>query len=445
MLNMFEGLTDKLNRVFKTLKGRGKLTEKDIDHVLKEIRMALLEADVNFKVARQFVSSIREKAVGHEVLESLTPAQQVIKIVQDRLVELLGEERVDLNLAWRPPVAIMLVGLQGSGKTTTAAKLASYLKGLRKKVLLVPADTYRPAAITQLKKLGSNINTDVYDSSTDQTPVDICKDAMEFAKVNSHDVVIIDSAGRLQIDEKLMEELQRIKQEINPSEVLFVADAMTGQEAVGIAGKFDSSVGITGVILTKMDGDARGGAALSIKSVTGKPIKFVGLGEKTDALEPFYPDRMASRILDMGDILTFIEKTQKVFKEEDAEKLKNKIKKSTFDLEDFRKQLQSLKKVGTFDQVLGMIPGMSAIKNKGLKPDDNEIKKIEAIISSMTVSERQNPAIIKGSRRLRIAKGSGTQVQDINKLLKQFQQAQKMMKSFSKMGLKGLKRGSLPF
>ncbi len=442
---MFEGLTDKLNGVFKTLKGRGKLTEKDIDLVMKEIRMALLEADVNFKVAKQFVSSIREKAVGQEVLESLTPAQQVIKIVQDRLVALLGEEREDLNLDHRPPVPIMLIGLQGAGKTTTAAKLAGYLRELKKKVLLVPADTYRPAAIAQLKKLGNSLDTEVFDSNPELSPVVICRDALEYAKVNYHDVLIIDSAGRLQIDETLMEELQDIKRKINPSETLFVADAMTGQEAVGIAGKFDSAVGITGVILTKMDGDARGGAALSIKSVTGKPIKFVGIGEKSDALEPFYPDRMASRILDMGDILTFIEKTQKVFKEDDTEKLKKKIKKNSFDLEDFRKQLQSLKKVGTFDQVLGMIPGMSALKNKGIRPDDNEIKKIEAIIGSMTKMERQNPAIIKGSRRLRIAKGSGTKVQDINKLLKQFQQAQKMMKSFSKMGLKGLKRGSMPF
>lgn len=445
---MFENLTSKLNGVFKALKGRGKLTEKDIDLVMKEIRMALLEADVNFKVAKQFVSSIREKAVGHEVLESLTPAQQVIKIVQDRLISLLGEERVDLNLDHRPPVPIMLVGLQGSGKTTTAAKLANYLKELKKKVLLVPADTYRPAAIAQLKKLGNDLNTDVFDSDPGLSPVTICSNALEFAKVNFYDVLIIDSAGRLQIDEALMEELQNIKGEVNPAEILFVADAMTGQEAVEIASKFDSLISITGIVLTKMDGDARGGAALSIKSITGKPIKFVGIGEKTDALEPFYPDRMASRILDMGDVLTFIEKTQKVFKEDDAEKLKKKIKKNSFDLEDFRTQLQSLKKVGTFDQILGMIPGMSSLKNKGVQPDDNEIKKIEAIISSMTKTERQNPAIIKGSRRLRIARGSGTQVQDINKLLKQFLQAQKMMKSFSKMGLKGLKglkRGSMPF
>jgi len=443
---MFEGLSGKLNGVFKKLKGRGKLTEKDIDLVLKEIRIALLEGDVNFRVVKDFVASIRERAVGSEVLKSLTPAQQVIKIVQEELVKLLGSKSADLDLAARPPVTILLVGLQGSGKTTTASKLANRLKREGKNVLLVPADTYRPAAIEQLKKLGSDLDLDVYDSSADRSPVTICKDALEYAKVHTHDVVIIDSAGRLQVDAPLMEELRSIRSEVAPREILLVADAMTGQEAVGIAGEFDRCIGITGVILTKLDGDARGGAALSIKAVTGKPIKFVGIGEKSDALELFHPDRMASRILDMGDVLTLIEKAQTAFDEKDAKELKEKFKKNTFDLEDFKKQLQAMKKIGSFEQILDMIPGMGSMKPKGVNIDDGATKKLEAIIDSMTLRERRNPSIINGSRRLRIAKGCGSQVQDINRLLKQFRQAQKMMKSLSKTGLKGLKRGGmLPF
>jgi len=443
---MFEGLTDKLNRVFKNLKGRGKLTEKDIDAVLKEIRMVLLEADVNFKVVKNFVSSIRERAIGHEVLDSLTPAQQVIKIVKDEMESLLGGETAGLELSARPPVAILLAGLQGSGKTTTSAKLARLLKvDNKKKVLLVPADTQRAAAITQLKKLGQDLSIEVFDSSEKMTPLDICKQAMEYARVNTFDSLIIDSAGRLQIDGPLMEELQAIKDVTDPVETLFVADAMTGQEAVNIASQFDEAIGITGVILTKLDGDARGGAALSIRAVTGKPIKFVGIGEKSDALEAFHPDRMTSRILDMGDVLSLVEKASKAFEGEDAAELGDKLKSNKFDLEDFKKQLQMMKKVGSFDQILGMIPGMGKMKKMDMQPAEGELKKIEAIIDSMTRVERKKPAIINGSRRLRIAKGSGTQVQDVNKLLKKFQQAQKMMKSFSKMGMKGLKRGSLPF
>ncbi len=442
---MFEGLTNKLNRVFKNLKSRGKLTEKDIDVVLKEIRMVLLEADVNFKVVKDFIASIRGRAVGHEVLESLTPAQQVIKIVKDELEALLGKETAELDLAARPPVALLLSGLQGSGKTTTAAKLANRLKGQKKKVLLVPADTQRAAAITQLKKLGQNLGVDVYDSNPENSPVEICKAAMEEARVGTYDVAIIDSAGRLQIDDALMTELKEIKATVEPTETLFVADAMTGQEAVNIALEFDRAIGLTGVILTKLDGDARGGAALSIRAVTGKPIKFVGIGEKSDALEPFHPDRMASRILDMGDILSLVEKAEKVFEGEDAGALEEKFKKSGFDLEDFKKQLQAVKKIGSFDQILGMIPGMGKMARADMAPPEGEIKKIEAIIDSMTRKERKKPAIINGSRRLRIAKGSGTEVQDINRLLKKFQQTQKMMKSFSKMGMKGLKRGALPF
>lgn len=443
---MFEGLTDKLNRVFKNLKGRGKLTEKDIDAVLKEIRMVLLEADVNFKVVKSFISSIRERAVGHEVLDSLTPAQQVIKIVKDEMESLLGGETAGLELSARPPVAILLAGLQGSGKTTTSAKLARLLKiDNKKKVLLVPADTQRAAAITQLKKLGQDLSIEVFDSSADMTPLEICKQAMEYARVNTFDALLIDSAGRLQIDGPLMEELKAIKEATEPVETLFVADAMTGQEAVNIASQFDEAIGITGVILTKLDGDARGGAALSIRAVTGKPIKFVGIGEKSDALEAFHPDRMTSRILDMGDVLSLVEKAAKAFDGEDAAELEDKLKKNKFDLEDFKKQLQMMKKVGSFDQILGMIPGMGKMKKMDLQPAEGEFKKIEAIIDSMTKVERSKPAIINGSRRLRIARGSGTQVQDVNKLLKKFQQAQKMMKSFSKMGMKGLKRGSLPF
>lgn len=442
---MFEGLTEKLNRVFKNLKGRGKLTEKDVDAVLKEIRMALLEADVNFKVVKDFVASLREKATGHEVLDSLTPAQQVIKIVNDELELLLGGETSGLDLTERPPVAILLSGLQGSGKTTTAAKLARRLKEEKKKVLLVPADTQRAAAISQLKALGQSIGVDVYDSNPELSPLEICRAAMEEARLTTCDVVIIDSAGRLQLDAPLMEELKEIKEITKPRETLFVADAMTGQEAVNIALEFDKSIGITGVILTKLDGDARGGAALSIKAVTGKPIKFVGIGEKTDALEPFHPDRMASRILDMGDVITLVEKAAKAFEGEDAAALEQKIKKNSFDLEDFKKQLQTMKNIGSFDQIIGMIPGMGKLKNMDMAPAEGEIKKIEAIINSMTRIERQKPAIINGSRRKRIARGSGTEVQDINRLLKKFQQTQKMMKSFSKMGMKGMGKGALPF
>ena len=442
---MFEGLTEKLNRVFKNLKGRGKLNERDIDKVLKEIRMALLEADVNFRVVKDFVASIRERAVGSEVLDSLTPAQQVIKIVRDELVKLLGGDRAELDLAHRPPVAVLLVGLQGSGKTTTAAKLAHHLKGSKKKVLLVPADTYRPAAIDQLEKLGRALSVDVFPSTASSSPLEICRKAMEEARINTHDVVIIDSAGRLQVDEPLMEELRSIRAAVDPREILLVADAMTGQEAVGIASEFDGSLGLTGVILTKLDGDARGGAALSIRAVTGKPIKFVGTGEKSDALESFHPERMASRILDMGDVLSLVEKAQKAFSDEDVKGLEKKLKNNTFDLEDFRKQLQAMKKIGGMEQILGMIPGMGAIRQKGIKPDEREIKKVEAIISSMTMEERMKPSILNGSRRLRIARGSGTEVQDVNRLLKQFQQTQKMMKKFSKLGMKGLRRGVLPF
>jgi len=443
---MFEGLTEKLNGVFKSLKSRGKLTEKDIDLVLKEIRMALLEADVNFKVAKQFVADIRVRAVGHEVLESLTPAQQVIKIVRDEMISLLGKDRCDLDLAARPPVTILLTGLQGSGKTTTCSKLARKLKAEKKKVLLVPADTYRPAAISQLKKLGQDIAVEVYDSDPGISPVEISRGALEHARTNTFDVVIIDSAGRLQLDEALMQELREIKEAVGPREILLVADAMTGQEAVNVALEFDRVLGLSGVILTKLDGDARGGAALSIKAVTGKPIKFIGVGEKSDALEPFYPDRMASRILDMGDVFSLIEKAEEAFEGEDVKDLQKKLKTNSFDLDDFKRQLQTMKKIGSMDQILGMIPGMGALKQKGLKPDEGELNKIEAIINSMTAMERKTPAIIKGSRRQRISRGSGTQVQDVNKLLKNFQQTQKMMKSLSKGGLKGLKRGGmLPF
>lgn len=442
---MFEGLTEKLNGVFKKLKGRGKLTEKDIDSVLKEIRMALLEADVNFRVVKDFVASIRERAVGHEVLESLTPAQQVIKIVKDEMESLLGGETAELDLGARPPVAILLAGLQGSGKTTTAAKLALRLRKSKKKVILVPADTQRAAAITQLKKLGESLAVDVFDSNPESSPVDICRDAMEYARVNTYDVVIIDSAGRLQIDEALMEELGTVKKIVEPTETLLLADAMTGQEAVNIALEFEKAIGLTGVILTKLDGDARGGAALSIRAVTGKPIKFVGIGEKADALEPFHPDRMASRILDMGDIISLVEKARKAFEDEDTAALEEKFRKNAFDLEDFKKQLQAMKKIGSFEQILGMIPGMGKMNMKNMKPAEGEIKKIEAIIDSMTRGERKSPTIINGSRRMRIARGSGTQVQDVNRLLKQFQQTQKMMKRFSKMGMKGLRRGALPF
>ena len=441
---MFENLSDKLDLIFKKLRGQGVMTEDNIKEALREVRLVLLEADVNFKVVKEFIEKVRERSIGSQVLQSLSPGQQVIKIVNDELIALMGgDEDNSLDLAAKPPVAIMLVGLQGSGKTTTCGKLARYLKGERRRPLLVPADVYRPAAIEQLKTLGRQLSLEVFSSRSDQDPVDICNSAMKYAGLSGFDTVIIDTAGRHQIDEYLMNELVRIKEAVAPREILFVADAMTGQEAVNVAGGFDERLGITGVVLTKLDGDAKGGAALSIKAVTGKPVKFVGMGEKLDALEVFHADRLVSRILGMGDVLTLVEKAHSVFDAKESERLQQKLKKSQFDLEDFKNQLQQIKKMGSIESLMGMIPGMGKMMKQmeGAPPPENELKRIEAIIDSMTSKERANHTIINGSRRLRIARGSGTTVQEVNQLLKRFVEAQKMMKQLQKLGPKGMMRG----
>ncbi len=443
---MFENLTDRLNSIFKKLKGHGKLTEKNIQESLKEVRMALLEADVHYRVVKQLIASIKERAIGREVLASLTPGQQVIKIVNDELTELMGSRHEDLCLSGQIPVSIMLAGLQGSGKTTTAGKLAVYLRKKEKKPYLVPADVYRPAAIDQLKKLGEQLNVPVFPSNTEMDPVQICREARIAAQQEGCDTLLLDTAGRLHIDEELMAELSRIKDAVQPSDILLVADAMTGQDAVNIAKSFDSALDIGGVILTKMDGDARGGAAISIKSITNKPIKFIGVGEKLSELEPFHPDRMSSRILGMGDILTVIEKAQTMVDEKKAVELEKKLRKNQFTLEDFRDQMVQIRKMGSIGELMSMIPGIGNHKQmKNLKVDENELVKIEAIINSMTQQERRQYTIINGSRRKRIAKGSGTRVQDINKLLKNYAQVMKMMKKFNKGGMLGMGRGMLPF
>ncbi|MDD2337289.1 MAG: signal recognition particle protein [Geobacteraceae bacterium] len=441
---MFDSLSDKLDQVFKKLRGHGVMSEENIKDALREVRLVLLEADVNFKVVKDFVDRVKGRAIGSDVLQSLSPGQQVIKIVHDELVSLMGGGQDNsLNLAAKPPVAIMLVGLQGSGKTTSCGKLARYLKAQRRNPLLVPADVYRPAAIEQLKTLGSQLSLEVFDSRADQNPVDICRDALRYAALSGFDTVIFDTAGRLQIDEVLMQELVRIKDVVDPVEILLVADAMTGQEAVNVASGFDASLDLTGVILTKLDGDAKGGAALSIKAVTGKPVKFVGLGEKLDALEVFHADRLVSRILGMGDVLTLIEKAQATFDQGESLKLQQKLKKNQYDLEDFKNQLQQMKQMGSLESIMGLIPGMGKMMKQmqGAGPSEKELKRIEAIIDSMTRDERANPSIINGSRRLRISKGSGTTVQEVNQLLKRFAEALKLVKHMQKMGPKGLMKG----
>lgn len=443
---MFDNLSDRLNLIFKKLKGHGKLTEKNIEEGLREVRLALLEADVHYKVVKKFIAGIKERALGKEVLASLTPGQQVVKIVNDELTELMGGQNKDLQLSGASPASVMLVGLQGSGKTTTAGKLAFFLRKKGKKPYLVPADVYRPAAIDQLKKLGEQISVPVFQSDTGMDPVDICSDARASAKQKGCDTLLIDTAGRLHVDDDMMDELCRIKKAVKPSDILLVADAMTGQDAVNIAQSFDVALDIGGVVLTKMDGDARGGAALSIKAITGKPIKFLGLGEKLNSLEPFHPDRMSSSILGMGDILTFIEKAQSIVDERKAAELEKKLRKSRFTLEDFRDQMIQIRKMGSLNELMNMIPGFNKIKQfKNLKVDDRELVKIEAIINSMTRQERRHYNIINGSRRKRIAKGSGTSVQDINRLLKNYTQVMKMMKKFNKGGMRKMGRGMLPF
>jgi len=409
--------------------------------------VALLEADVNFKVVKDFIQSVQQRAIGQEVMASLTPAQQLIKIVKEEMTSLMGGQEQRIQLSGSPPIPIMLVGLHGCGKTTTAAKLARHFLGMRKRPYLVPADVYRPAAIEQLQRLGEELKVDFYRPTPSQEPLEICLKAREAALKGGFDLMLIDTAGRLHIDEALMLELKEIKTQVKPKEILLVADAMTGQDAVNVAKSFNERLGIDGIILTKMDGDARGGAALSIKAVTQKPIKFIGVGEKLDALEVFHPERMVSRILGMGDVLTLIEKAEAAFDERKARELEKKIRKDSFTLEDFRDQLQQIRKMGSLESILHMIPGLpKMMKGRGgLQVDDKELLHVEAIINSMTPKERANIAIINGSRRLRIAKGSGTSVQDVNRLLKQYAQARKMMKQFSKIGQKGIGRGRVPF
>jgi len=443
---MFENLSDKLALIFKKLKGHGKLSEKNIDEAFKEVRMALLEADVHYRVVKKLIAEIKERALGREVMSSLTPGQQVIKIVNDELTSLMGSSHEALNLSGPKPVSIMLVGLQGSGKTTTCGKIAVFLRKKGRKPYLVPADVYRPAAIDQLKKLGEQLSVPVFASTTQMNPVRICRDARAAAQKEGCDTLLLDTAGRLHVDEDLMTELVNIKDTVKPSDILLVADAMTGQDAVNIAKSFDSALDIGGVVLSKMDGDARGGAALSIKAITNKPIKFIGVGEKLNDLEPFHPDRMSSSILGMGDVLTFIEKAQSMVDEKQAAELEEKLRKSRFTLDDFRDQMVQIRKMGSISDLIKMIPGIGNSKQlKNLKVDDRELIRVEAIINSMTIKERSKHTIINGSRRKRIAMGSGTRVQDVNKLLKNYTQVMKMMKKFNKGGIRSMGRGMLPF
>ncbi len=442
---MFDNLSGRLDAVFKRLKGYGKLSEDNIQEGLREVRLALLEADVNYRVVKDFIASVREKALGQEVMDSLTPAQQVIKIVHEELIRLLGGKFQGLNLSGRQPAVILLAGLQGSGKTTTAAKLARWMKAKGRRPYLVPADVYRPAAIDQLKSLGAQVKVDVHPTESGASPVDIVRQAVSKAALANLDTVIIDTAGRLHVDDALMAELKDMKSVADPQETLLVADAMTGQDAVNIARQFDDEIGITGIILTKLEGDARGGAALSIKAVTGRSIKFVGIGEKLDALEPFHPDRVANRILGMGDVMSLIEKAQETMDQKKAQELREKLKKDAFTLEDFRDQLRQIKKMGSLEQIISMIPGMNKMKQfKGLMPDEKELVQAEAIINSMTLEERRNYTIINASRRKRIARGSGTRVQDVNRLLKNYAEMQKVLKKMKKSKFR-LPKGMLPF
>jgi len=439
----FEGLSDRLQDVFKKLRGKGKITEDDVKAAMREVRLALLEADVNYKVVKSFVATVSERAVGQDVLQSVTPGQQVVKIVYDEMTKLMGETETKLNLSSKPPTVFMAVGLQGAGKTTTVAKIARLLAKQGRRPLLVAADVYRPAAIKQLQVLGEQLNIPVF-SMGQGNPVAIAKASIEHARNNNRDIVIIDTAGRLHINEELMDELKQIQKAVEPHETLLVVDAMTGQDAVNVAEAFNEQLSITGLILTKLDGDSRGGAALSVKAVTGCPIKLVGMGEKLDALETFYPERMASRILGMGDILSLVEKAQENFDEQKARDMERKIRKQEFTLEDFLEQMQQVKSMGPLKDLLGMIPGMGKqMKGMEAEIDEKELAHIEAIIKSMTMDERRNPALINGSRKKRIAKGSGTKVQEVNRLLKQFEESRKLMKQFADMGGKKGKRGGL--
>lgn len=441
----FESLADKLGDAFKKLRGRGKLNENDIKLAMREVKLALLEADVNFKIVKDFIKDVSERAVGAEVMESLTPGQHVIKIVNEELVKLMGGEPSKLTFSENPPTVFMLVGLQGAGKTTTCAKIGGILKKQGKKPLLVACDVYRPAAIKQLQVVGGQLGLDVYSEEDNKNAVEIAKNGLKYAQKNLNDIVMIDTAGRLHIDEVLMEELQKIKEEVKPKEILLTVDSMTGQDAVNVAKSFNEILGVDGVILTKLDGDTRGGAALSVRAVTGKPIKFAGMGEKLTDLEVFYPDRMASRILGMGDVLTLIEKAEQAIDEKKAMELEQKIRNERLTLNDFLDQLQQMKNMGSLSELINMIPGVNKKALAGVNVDDSQFGRIEAIIYSMTKEERENPAIINSSRKKRIADGSGTKVADVNGLLKQFDQMQKMMKQFANP--KKMKRGKfkMPF
>lgn len=438
---VFESLADKLQNALGKLKGKGKLSEKDVDLAMREVRLALLEADVNFKVVKDFVKKVKERAIGNEVMQSLTPGQQVIKIVNEELTNLMGKEEEKIIFSSTPPTVILMSGLQGAGKTTTSGKLANNLKKQNKRPLLVACDIYRPAAIKQLEVVGEKVGVPVFTMGNKVNPVDIAKASIEHAKKHGNDVVIIDTAGRLHIDEELMDEIENIYKAVNPNEILLVLDAMTGQDAVNVAKSFDEKISITGVILTKLDGDARGGAALSIRAVTNKPIKFVGMGEKLDELETFHPDRMASRILGMGDVLSFIEKAQANIDTDKAMELEKKIRTSQFTFDDFLDQLEQMKSLGPIDQLLGMMPGMNSKALKGVDVSDKDIGRIEAIIRSMTKKERQTPEVIDSNRRKRIASGSGTSITEVNKLLKQFKETKKMMKKFTDMEKTMKKKG----
>ena len=433
---MFENLSEKLSNAFKFFRNKGKLTEADIKAGMREIKLALLEADVNFKVVRDFVKMVSERAVGAEVLESLLPAQQIVKIVNEEMIRLMGQTQAKLTIAPKPPTVVMMVGLQGAGKTTHAGKLAGMYKKQGKKPLLVACDVYRPAAIKQLQILGEKLDIPVFSLGEKEKPVKIAKEGLKYAEKMGYDMVFIDTAGRLHIDEELMGELQDIKKAVDPTEILLTVDAMIGQDAVTVAEHFNGQLDVTGVILTKLDGDTRGGAALSVRHVTGKPIKFVGVGEKIDAIEPFYPDRMASRILGMGDVLSLIEKAEQAYDEKQAAALEKKMREATFTLDDYLDQFAQLKKMGNIESLLGMMPGVNAGALKDAKIDEKQMARTEAIIKSMTKKEREKPDIIGASRKQRIARGSGTTVEDVNKLLKQFEQVRKMMKQFANGGLK---------
>ncbi len=424
---VFENLTDRLQQAFRQLTGKGKLTEKDVKAALREVKLALLEADVNFRIVKDFIKNVTEKAVGEEVLEGLNPGQQVIKIVRDELIDVMGTTQSKLTFSSKSPTVYMMVGLQGAGKTTSAGKLAGQLKKQGKRPLLTACDIYRPAAIKQLQVVGDAFGIPVFEQGQ-TNPVEIAKNSIDYAKANGHDIVIIDTAGRLHINEELMEELANIKRDVRPQEILLVIDAMTGQDAVNVAKTFDEKLGIDGTIITKLDGDTRGGAAISVRSVTGKPIKYVGMGEKLEDLEPFYPDRMVSRILGMGDVLTLIDKAQTAFDEKQVQELERKMRSNDFNLEDFLNQMQQVRKMGPIKDLLGMLPGMNKINLGDADIDEKALVHIEAIIQSMTVKERQNPELLNGSRKRRIAKGSGRSIQEINQLLKQFNQVKDLMK-----------------